>query len=99
MRFTLHQLEAFVWTARLGTVHAAARHLHLTQPAISHRIRDLEEELGTQLFDRHYYNTKANAITKTREDALSLNSQAMSSALYSNAFVKANKGKLKSAAS
>ena len=52
MRFTLHQLEAFVWTARLGTVHAAARHLHLTQPAISHRIRDLEEELGTQLFER-----------------------------------------------
>lgn len=51
-RFTLHQLEAFVWTARLGTVHAAARHLHLTQPAISHRIRDLEEELGIQLFER-----------------------------------------------
>ncbi|HSV80587.1 MAG TPA: LysR family transcriptional regulator [Ramlibacter sp.] len=52
MRFTLHQLEAFVWTARLGTVHAAARHLHITQPAVSHRIRDLEEELGTQLFER-----------------------------------------------
>lgn len=51
-RFTLHQLEAFVWTARLGTVHAAARHLHLTQPAISHRIRDLEGELGIQLFER-----------------------------------------------
>lgn len=41
-----------MWTARLGTVHAAARHLHLTQPAISHRIRDLEEELGIQLFER-----------------------------------------------
>lgn len=51
-RFTLHQLQAFVWTARLGTVHAAARHLHLTQPAISHRIRDLEQELGIQLFER-----------------------------------------------
>ncbi|MGJ7544768.1 LysR family transcriptional regulator [Variovorax sp. LT1R16] len=51
-RFTLHQLEAFVWTARLGTVHAAARQLHLSQPAISHRIRDLEEELGIQLFER-----------------------------------------------
>lgn len=52
MRFTLHQLEAFVWTARLGTVHAASRHLHITQPAVSHRIRDLEEELGIQLFER-----------------------------------------------
>lgn len=41
-----------MWTARLGTVHAAARHLHLTQPAISHRIRDLEEELVIQLFER-----------------------------------------------
>jgi len=53
MRFTLNQLEAFVWTARLGTVNAAARQLHITQPAISHRIRDLEQELSTQLFERH----------------------------------------------
>jgi hypothetical protein len=63
------------------------------------QVTSVKYDLRTQLFDRHYYNTKANAITKTREDALSLNSQAMSSALYSNAFVKANKGKLKSAAS
>ena len=53
MRFTLHQLEAFVWTARLGTVHAAAKQLNLTQPAVSNRIKDLEEEMSLQLFQRH----------------------------------------------
>ncbi len=52
MRFTLHQLEAFVWTARLGTVHAAAKHLNLTQPAISNRIKELEEDLSFKLFQR-----------------------------------------------
>lgn len=61
-RFTLHQLEAFVWTARLGTVHAAARQLHLTQPAISHRIRDLEQELGIQLFERQNQRLSVTAL-------------------------------------
>mgnify|MGYP002039025406 CR=1 FL=1 len=40
LRFTLRQLEAFYWTAKLGTAHAAADHLSLTQPAVSTRIRD-----------------------------------------------------------
>lgn len=51
-----------------------------------------------QIFDSQYFRTKAKVIQKSREDALSLNAQAMSSAVYSNAFVKANKGKLKDAA-
>lgn len=52
MRFTLSQLEAFAWTARLGTVHAAAKHLNLTQPAISNRIKDLEDQMSIKLFER-----------------------------------------------
>ncbi|MBT2324314.1 LysR family transcriptional regulator [Variovorax paradoxus] len=77
MRFTLHQLEAFVWTARLGTVHAAARHLHLTQPAVSHRIRDLEEELGIQLFERH---SQRLAVTELGRNVLVYAERVMSSA-------------------
>src|SRR5690554_882542 len=52
MRMTLQQIEAFVWAARLGGIHAAARHLNLTQPAISSRLRELESVLGIELFDR-----------------------------------------------
>ncbi|SFZ83054.1 ModE molybdate transport repressor domain-containing protein [Devosia enhydra] len=52
MRITLAQIEAFYWIARLGSFHAAARQLNLTQPSISGRIRELERELGNPLFDR-----------------------------------------------
>ena len=52
MRPSLHQLDAFYWVARLGGFHAAARHLHLTQPTISARIQELEDVLGIKLFER-----------------------------------------------
>jgi DNA-binding transcriptional LysR family regulator len=49
---TLAQIRAFERTARLGGVHAAARHLNLTQPAVSRRIRELELALGVRVFER-----------------------------------------------
>ncbi|WFU12197.1 LysR family transcriptional regulator (plasmid) [Rhizobium sp. CB3090] len=45
-------LETVVWIARLQSFRAAADKLNTTQPAISVRVAQLEEELGTQLFDR-----------------------------------------------
>jgi DNA-binding transcriptional LysR family regulator len=48
----LKQFEALYWVARLGGFHAAARHLKTAQATISARIRELEEELGVELFDR-----------------------------------------------
>lgn len=47
-----HALRAFVATARLGSVSAAARALHLTQGAVSKQVRELESWVGVQLFDR-----------------------------------------------
>jgi DNA-binding transcriptional LysR family regulator len=52
MRFTLAQIEAYFWTARLGSLGRAASHLHLAQPTISLRLRDLEHALAVKLFER-----------------------------------------------
>ena len=52
MRVTLRQIEAFYWTAKLGSIHAAAGHLNFSQPAVSSRIKELEGVLKIELFSR-----------------------------------------------
>ena len=51
-RDRVRQLRAFCETVRLGSVTAAAEHLGLTQPAVSLSVRELELELGAELFER-----------------------------------------------
>src|SRR5947207_7036435 len=46
------QLEAFVAIAKHKTVHGAANAVHVTQTAVTQRIRALESKLGTTLFIR-----------------------------------------------
>lgn len=41
-----------MWIDRLGTFAAAAQRLNTTQPAISARVREIEEQLGQSLFQR-----------------------------------------------
>jgi len=45
-------LSAFIAVAEAASFSTAAERLYLTQPAISKRIAALEQELGTNLFDR-----------------------------------------------
>ena len=45
-------LRAFEAAARHGSFTRAADELHVTQTAISHQIRKLEEQLGVRLFVR-----------------------------------------------
>ena len=52
LRATPPQLRAFEATARLGSVTAAARALHLTQPTVSVQLRDLGELIGEPLFEQ-----------------------------------------------
>lgn len=53
MNLTLRQLRAFLAVAELGRFKLAAERLHLTQSAISVLVKELEIQLGQQLFDRH----------------------------------------------
>ena len=45
-------LQAFITVARYESFSKASEQLFVTQPAISKRVASLEEELGTQLFNR-----------------------------------------------
>jgi len=56
--YSFRQLEAFLWVARLGSFRAAAARLHVTQPTVSQRVRELESALGTALFDRGGYRPR-----------------------------------------
>lgn len=49
----LNQLRDVVAVAERGSLRAAARHLGIAQPAISRSIREVERELGVDLFERH----------------------------------------------
>lgn len=51
-RIALYHLETLMWIDRLGTFAAAAQRLNTTQPAISARVREIEEQLGLSLFQR-----------------------------------------------
>jgi DNA-binding transcriptional LysR family regulator len=48
----LRQLQLFLAAAEEGSITAAAKRMHLTQPALSRQIKALEEELGVGLFTR-----------------------------------------------
>lgn len=46
------QLECFVTVAKHLNFSKASEELKITQPAVSHQIRSLEEELNVKLFQR-----------------------------------------------
>lgn len=52
----LQNAETLIWIARTGTFRAAAEKLFTTQPAISARMRELENSLGVTLFEKRGRN-------------------------------------------
>ncbi|KAA9157473.1 LysR family transcriptional regulator [Amycolatopsis acidicola] len=60
----LRTLRYFVAVAERGSVNAAAGVVHVTQPALSRQVRQLEHELGLALFERH-----GNRLTLTAAGA------------------------------
>jgi DNA-binding transcriptional LysR family regulator len=59
-RVELRHLRYFAAVAAHGSFNRAAQRLHLTQPALSRQVKDLEDELGVRLFVRG-----KNAVTLT----------------------------------
>jgi DNA-binding transcriptional LysR family regulator len=78
----LRHLRYFVAVAEAENVlRAATQKLHVSQPAVSRQIRDLEEELGVQLFERtgksvrltvagSVFLKEARAILETTDEAV-----------------------------
>ena len=60
----LRQLRYFVEVAEREHISEAAEHLHVAQSAISRQIANLEDELGTPLFERIGRNVKLTPIGK-----------------------------------
>lgn len=52
------QLECFMEVANFLNFSRAAEHLRITQPAVSHQINTLEDELGVKLFLRSSKNVR-----------------------------------------
>ncbi|SFH99103.1 MULTISPECIES: LysR family transcriptional regulator [unclassified Pseudomonas] len=57
----LRELKTFIAVTRHGTFAAAGMHIGLTQSAVSAQIRQLEQALGVQLFDRTGRQATLNA--------------------------------------
>ena len=48
----IQKVETFIYAAENSSLSDAAKQLHLSQPAVSHQIKLLEQELGVKLFTR-----------------------------------------------
>jgi DNA-binding transcriptional LysR family regulator len=75
----VQNLSAFLQVAETGSFSRAAQRLHLTQPAVSKRIAQLEDELAAPLFDRIGRNitlTEAGLALMPHARAIQLELQA-----------------------
>jgi LysR family transcriptional regulator, carnitine catabolism transcriptional activator len=64
MNVNMRQLRSLVAIARLGNFTRAAAALHVSQPALTVQIHQLEESLGVRLIDR---NTRSVRLTRLGE--------------------------------
>ncbi|MFF5081442.1 LysR family transcriptional regulator [Actinoplanes sp. NPDC000266] len=61
MTVELRHLRAFLAIAAEGTITRAASRLHVTQPALSRTLRQLEDHLGARLVDRSTHHLRLTA--------------------------------------
>lgn len=82
MRLLSPQLEAFVAIVKNKTVHGAAKEIHITQTAVTQRIRTLETHLSTSLFIRSrrgmLLTSEGEALYRYCQQAEALEGEALS---------------------
>ena len=67
MDATLRQIRSFLVLAERGSFTQAATSMHISQPALTVQIRELEDRLQVQLFDR---NTRSVRLTRVGRELL-----------------------------
>ena len=85
-KLTTTNLELAVWIARLGSFTAAAERMHTTQPAVSARVKELEDTLRQRLFVRQGRGVELTPEGRefvTRAEALLRDLDALSGAFSS----------------
>ncbi|MCF0115129.1 MAG: LysR family transcriptional regulator [Erysipelotrichaceae bacterium] len=63
----LRTLKYFLMVAREESISSAANALHITQPTLSRQMKELEDELGTKLFER---GNRSNRLSLTEKGML-----------------------------
>lgn len=88
---TLQQLRYVIQAADSRSMNEAAKQLYISQPSLSGAIKDLEEEIGTEIFKR---TNKGTVLTPEGEEFLGYARQvAEQYQLLEERFVKRTKGK------
>ena len=67
----LRHLRYFLMIAQTENVRRASEILHVTQPAVSRQLRDLESELGVELFERLPRGLRLNAAGRSYRSEVS----------------------------
>ncbi|MEY8709786.1 LysR family transcriptional regulator [Mangrovibacter phragmitis] len=65
MLHELQGIQAFVKIAEIGCFTTASQVLHVSQPALTRRVKKLEENLGTPLFERTTRRVKLTAVGRS----------------------------------
>jgi LysR family transcriptional regulator, low CO2-responsive transcriptional regulator len=84
MNYTLHQLQVFHTVSRTGSITKAAEELHLSQPAVSIQVRNLQEQfeiplmesIGRKIFITEFGKEIAEAAGRILQEVNAINSKA-----------------------
>ncbi|WP_029036912.1 LysR family transcriptional regulator [Salinimicrobium xinjiangense] len=84
MHYTLHQLKVFLKVKQTGSITKAAEELHLSQPAVSIQIRNLQDQfdvplleiIGRKVFITQFGNEIAEASGRIIREIEGINSKA-----------------------
>lgn len=71
---TLQQLRYVAMAAKMGTLTDAARELYISQPSLTKCIKELEREIGIQIFER---TNKGIVLSKEGEEFLAYGRQVL----------------------